>query len=262
MSPSWRSLAAQVAATVLRMPPALYGWPAILAANSAPRSPAKTRCACESTNPGSTARAAASTASSAAGASEERPVQATTPPSITTAAFCIGSAWDAFVISSPMLVISVLMRCSPWASCHAITQVRWAGWRAIMICMDDPVADAQALVAERFPAARAAFLGGGVLSARRTMTSDLDIVVVIDGSPAPYRESLRWRGWPVELFVHRVDGIGAWFAKDAAERLPTLARMCAGGVILADADGSGAAILAQAEAILAAGPPPLSPDEL
>ncbi len=131
-----------------------------------------------------------------------------------------------------------------------------------MICMDDPVADAQALVAERFPAARAAFLGGGVLSARRTMTSDLDIVVVIDGSPAPYRESLRWRGWPVELFVHRVDGIGAWFAKDAAERLPTLARMCAGGVILADADGSGAAILAQAEAILAAGPPPLSPDEL
>jgi len=131
-----------------------------------------------------------------------------------------------------------------------------------MICMDDPVADAQALVAERFPAARAAFLGGGVLSARRTMTSDLDIVVVIDGSPAPYRESLRWRGWPVELFVHRVDGIGAWFAKDAAERLPTLARMCAGGVILADADGSGAAILAQAKAILAAGPPPLSPDEL
>ena len=66
----------------------------------------------------------------------------------------------------------------------------------------DPMADARALVAERFPGALAAFLGGGVLSARRTATSDLDIVVVIAGPPAPFRESLRWRGWPVELFVH------------------------------------------------------------
>ncbi|HET7018498.1 MAG TPA: nucleotidyltransferase domain-containing protein [Streptosporangiaceae bacterium] len=166
------------------------------------------------------------------------------------------------MISSPMFVISVLMRFSPWASCHAITQVRRAGSRVIMDCMDDPVADAQALVAERFPAARAAFLGGGVLSARRTMTSDLDIVVVIDGPPAPFRESLRWRGWPVELFVHRIGTTSAWFAKDVARRRPTLMRMCAGGVILADLDGAGVAIRAQAESVLAAGPPPVSQSEL
>jgi hypothetical protein len=64
-----------------------------------------------------------------------------------------------------------------------ITQVRGQAQRVIMGCMEDPVADAQALIAERFPAARAAFLGGGILSARRTSTSDLDIVVVIDGPP-------------------------------------------------------------------------------
>jgi hypothetical protein len=54
----------------------------------------------------------------------------------------------------------------------------------------DPEADARALVTERFPAARAAFLGAGVLSAHRTPTSDLDIVIVADGPPVPYRESL------------------------------------------------------------------------
>jgi hypothetical protein len=131
-----------------------------------------------------------------------------------------------------------------------------------MVCMEDPVADALALVAERFPAARAAFLGGGVLSARRTMTSDLDIVVVIDGPPAPFRESLRWGGWPVELFVHRAGTTSAWFAKDVARRRPTLMRMCADGVILTDLDGSGAAIRAEAKSVLEAGPPPVSPAEL
>ncbi len=139
--------------------------------------------------------------------------------------------------------------------------MRCGGNRAKMPAMD-PEADARALVSDRFPAARAAFLGGGVLSARRTPTSDLDIVVLIDGPPAPYRESLFWRGWPVELFVQEAGMIGAWFAKDAARRRPTLARMCAEGVVLADTDGTGAAVAEQARAVLAAGPPALEPAEL
>ncbi len=126
----------------------------------------------------------------------------------------------------------------------------------------DPEADARALVRERFPAARAAFLGGGVLSVRRTPTSDLDIVVIIDGPPAPYRESLQWHGWPAELFVQQAGTIGAWFAKDVARRRPTLARMCADGVTLLDADGTGAAVRDQARAVLAAGPPVPEPAEL
>ncbi len=126
----------------------------------------------------------------------------------------------------------------------------------------DPVADARALILERFPGALAAFLGGGVLSARRTATSDLDIVVLLDGPPAPYRESLRWRGWPVELFVHDLSSIELWFGLDTARRKANLARMVAEGARLTDRDGTAARITERARSVLAVGPPPLSGPEL
>jgi len=127
----------------------------------------------------------------------------------------------------------------------------------------DPLADARALVAERFPGALAAFLGGGVLSGRRTATSDLDVVVIIAGPPAPFRESLRWRNWPVELFVHDVPSLERYFAIDAADRKPTLARMVAGGAALTSRDGEfETGIRDRARAVLAAGPPPLTTAEL
>jgi hypothetical protein len=126
----------------------------------------------------------------------------------------------------------------------------------------DPLADARALVAERFPGAVAAFLGGGVLSARRTATSDLDIVVLLAGPPAPYRESLRWHGWPVELFVHDRTSVETYFAVDTAERKPTLARMIADGVQLAGSVETGAQVRELARSVLAAGPPELTAAEL
>lgn len=126
----------------------------------------------------------------------------------------------------------------------------------------DPLADARALVTERFPDPLAAFLGGGVLSARRTATSDLDIVVVIAGPPAPFRESVRWRGWPAELFVHDHASFGRFLAGDAARRRPTLARMVAEGVPLAGRDDMVAGLRDQARSLLAAGPPDLPDGEL
>jgi hypothetical protein len=126
----------------------------------------------------------------------------------------------------------------------------------------DPVIDARALSAERFPDARAAFLGGGVLSSRRTATSDLDVVVILAGPPAPYRESIRFRDWPVELFVHDEQSIARYFAKDVARRQPTMPRLCADGIVLVDRHGVAGQIRAQAAAHLAAGPPPVTSAEL
>lgn len=126
----------------------------------------------------------------------------------------------------------------------------------------DPVEDARALVSERFPGVLAAFLGGGVLSPRRTATSDLDIVIILAGPPAPYRESLSWRGWPVETFVHDAASLEHFFAKDSARRRPTLARMCSDGVILAGSQEDTDKIRERARLVIAAGPPPLSAPEL
>ncbi|RAG85140.1 hypothetical protein DN069_13240, partial [Streptacidiphilus pinicola] len=64
-----------------------------------------------------------------------------------------------------------------------------------------PVETARELVAERFAEARAAFVAGSVLTAQRTPTSDLDVLVLVGAEHPSYRESLRYAGWPVELFV-------------------------------------------------------------
>jgi hypothetical protein len=119
--------------------------------------------------------------------------------------------------------------------------------------------DAGELVQERFPRSRWALLTGSVVSARRTDGSDLDIVVIVDDdSPdVPYRHSLYFRGWPVELFVHDRDSLHHYLAKDSAERRSAMHRMVAGGAVLHDTTASVGDLQAECAAVLAAGPPPL-----
>ncbi|CAM5438459.1 nucleotidyltransferase domain-containing protein [Streptomyces aurantiogriseus] len=126
----------------------------------------------------------------------------------------------------------------------------------------DPVEIAGELVRDRFPEARAAFLAGSVLTDRRTPTSDLDVVVLLTGAPAPCRESLVYRGWPVELFVQTEADWHVYAERETAARRSPLLAMCAEGVLLSDADGLGAVLQAEARQRLAAGPPPASAAEL
>ncbi|MEU8616455.1 nucleotidyltransferase domain-containing protein [Streptomyces sp. NPDC048623] len=127
--------------------------------------------------------------------------------------------------------------------------------------MDDPVRTARELLRDRFPAARAAFLAGSVLTHRRTPTSDLDIVVLLDGPPAPSRENLTYGGWPVELFVQTEADWHGFADRETAQRSSPLLAMCADGRLLVDADGLGASLQAEARRRWAAGPPPLSDGE-
>lgn len=60
----------------------------------------------------------------------------------------------------------------------------------------DPIDAAHAVVEEHHPDARAAFLGGSVVTDRRTVTSDLDVVILLHGTPAPYRLNVHAHGWP------------------------------------------------------------------
>jgi hypothetical protein len=121
----------------------------------------------------------------------------------------------------------------------------------------EPVPAAADFVAARFPRALASFVGGGVLTAARTPTSDLDVVVVLDGPPAPFRETFRHRGWVVEAFVHTRDSLALFYAQDAARRVCSLLRMCGESAVLTDPAGIAAEIQADARRRIAAGPGPL-----
>jgi hypothetical protein len=123
--------------------------------------------------------------------------------------------------------------------------------------LDEAVATARGLVADRFPDARAGWLAGSVASGTATPTSDLDITVLLPGPPAPFRESLEYDGWPVELFVHSRESVARWLARDLERRRPTLARLISTGVVILDVDGAGTALAEECAGILSAGPGPL-----
>lgn len=126
----------------------------------------------------------------------------------------------------------------------------------------DALDAARQIVIVRFPDAIAAFLTGSVLTARRTSTSDLDIVIVLAGHPAPFRETLRAHGWPVELFVQTIDSIKYFSDLEAKSHSGVTLKMISDGFILHSVDGQAEKIQTDATKQLAKGPAPLSDDEM
>jgi hypothetical protein len=125
-----------------------------------------------------------------------------------------------------------------------------------------PVAAATAFVNDRFPAASAAILAGSVVMGQATDASDLDIVVIGGDPDAPRRESVRYEGWPVEVFPHTEESIHGFWGLPAERVRPALALMCGRGVLLFDRDGTGARVQRDARALLEAGPPRASDEDL
>jgi hypothetical protein len=126
----------------------------------------------------------------------------------------------------------------------------------------EAVEDARALVELWFPDARAAWLGGSLVLGSATPGSDLDVTVLLAGAPAPYRHSRRFRGWPVELFVHTDTSLGHYLRQDVRAGRPTMLRLVGRSVLLRDADGSGARWQPTARALLTEGPSRLSGEDL
>jgi hypothetical protein len=116
----------------------------------------------------------------------------------------------------------------------------------------DPLLTASDLIAERFPDAIQAWLGGSIANGQATVTSDLDITVLLE-EVRVHRESLTFRGWPVELFVHDNESVRYFVAKDLGQRKPTMARLVADGRPLMPGDG-GAELRSHCQLVLEAGP--------
>jgi hypothetical protein len=121
---------------------------------------------------------------------------------------------------------------------------------------------AQRIVRARFPNAVAAFLTATALTETRTLTSDLDIVVVLPGGPAPFRESTREFGWPVELFVHTPASITHFSKLEAVGHRATTQKMIVDGAILVSVQGEAERIQLAAQEHLSMGPPRPSDAEM
>lgn len=67
---------------------------------------------------------------------------------------------------------------------------------------------------DRFPEALAAVLAGSTVTGVPTATSDLDIVVVLAGAPARYRETIIDGVRPVELFVRTETSLTYWCERE------------------------------------------------
>ncbi|MEI8406201.1 MULTISPECIES: nucleotidyltransferase domain-containing protein [unclassified Kribbella] len=128
--------------------------------------------------------------------------------------------------------------------------------------VNDAAEVARQLVAEQYPDARAAWLGGSVVRGDASSTSDLDITVLLSGQPAPMRRSLEYGGWPVELFVHTEESLRYFCGKDQQRRQPTMMRLVGESVVLLDTDGSGARLQQAGLEEVAAGPAALTTAEL
>ena len=122
----------------------------------------------------------------------------------------------------------------------------------------EPLPAAADFVATHFPDALVAFVGGSVLTPDRTETSDLDVVVLLDGPPAPFRATYRHDGWVVEAFVQTRASLELYSTHDVERRVPSLLRMCGESEVVVDRCGLAAGIQEEARRRLAAGPGPLA----
>lgn len=124
-----------------------------------------------------------------------------------------------------------------------------------------PTDQALRLIASRYPQALGAILGGSAAQGRATATSDLDVAILLPDSDTSRREVIRHDGRPAELFLHTLADLPGFFEWDRARRRGTVLFIYDQGLPLMDPHGHVARARAQARAVLASGPPPLTPTE-
>lgn len=130
-----------------------------------------------------------------------------------------------------------------------------------MTDQETAVAQALRLVSHRFPHALGAVLGGSAAQGRATAASDLDVAVLLPDPDTSRREVIRHEGRPAELFVNTLADVPTFFEWDRARRRGTVLFIYDQGLPLMDPQGDLSRTREKARAVLAAGPPPLTPAE-
>ncbi|MGW0908723.1 nucleotidyltransferase domain-containing protein [Streptomyces sp. NPDC002853] len=122
-------------------------------------------------------------------------------------------------------------------------------------------AQARRMVAELFPDALGALLGGSAAQGCATAASDLDVAVLLPDSDISRREVIRHEGRTVELFLNTLAEIPEFFAWDRARRRGTVLFVYDQGLPLTDPHGHVARTRRLAHDVLASGPPALTTAE-
>lgn len=126
-----------------------------------------------------------------------------------------------------------------------------------------PQEAAQSLHAELHPACNCLLLAGSFVRGEATASSDLDVVVLYDDLPCAYRESILWRDYPVEMFVHSPQTLRYFFERvDGPSGVPMLMQMVCEGIEIPGATPLSSAMKDMARQVIAAGPPPLTEEEV
>ncbi len=92
--------------------------------------------------------------------------------------------------------------------------------------------------------------------------SDVDVIVIGDFPDAPHRETLIFEGWPFEIHVHTADTIWERCSRDAAASKASLPFVFVNGEVLFDRGGKGGSLRTRMQALLEAGPPALTDEEM
>ncbi|MFJ4921469.1 hypothetical protein [Streptomyces sp. NPDC088725] len=120
-----------------------------------------------------------------------------------------------------------------------------------------PVDRARRIACDRFPDALGVVLAGATAAGRATARSDVDLAVLIGDGGETCRETIRFEGRAVELFVHTRAGLAELLAADVAARRAVLQSMHAAGLALIDTHGEATRARVPAGADLRKGPPAL-----
>ncbi|MBU9722859.1 MULTISPECIES: nucleotidyltransferase domain-containing protein [Bacillaceae] len=124
-----------------------------------------------------------------------------------------------------------------------------------------PYETAKQFIFQYYPNCYGAILAGSVVRGDTTSTSDLDIIVFDGMLPAPYRESLLFQNWPIEVFANNLTSYKQIFQSDYERAIPTHPKMIVEGVTIIDL-GVITSIKREAKEFLEEGPEPWSKEKV
>ena len=127
---------------------------------------------------------------------------------------------------------------------------------------DGAVAAARAFAAERYPAASLVFLGGSWASGSDHPDSDLDVVIVDDTAEGVSFEGTTFQGFVVEACVLPSALAAPFFSGSAEHRSAPVPPQVSDGLLVVGNEDSASVIRRSANDAIAAGPKPLSEEEI